>query len=236
MKGYVYPKLPVYNEWTRQWQKARRLENKLKLIRSLGGRCADCKCDLTVHPEIADFDHRPGTEKRFKINESVRSLKRLTCEASKCDLVCANCHRIRTKARTEAATKIKYAKSSAALTAWQKKHPLLWRRTKGSKKLARYNPMVFCACGCGRKRTKFGSDGRVRKFIKGHGMANPKRAVSKERKGKVAFILEQRAKGILWRRIGALLGISLTNAAHTLELARASKNKELQALIKQYEI
>lgn len=44
-----------------------------------------------------DFDHRPGTEKVRNV-AAMRgcSLKRLLEEIKKCDLVCANCHRLRT--------------------------------------------------------------------------------------------------------------------------------------------
>jgi hypothetical protein len=57
--------------------------------------CADC--GYNAHPAALDFDHRPGTAK-------VRDIKRgntfgwqaLLAEIEKCDVVCANCHRIRT--------------------------------------------------------------------------------------------------------------------------------------------
>jgi hypothetical protein len=46
-----------------------------------------------------DFDHRPGTVKRFRLTSGgamLRPTATLLEEASKCDVVCANCHRIRT--------------------------------------------------------------------------------------------------------------------------------------------
>jgi hypothetical protein len=57
--------------------------------------CADC--GYNAHPAALDFDHLPGTVK-------VRDIKRgtqlgwvaLQAEVEKCDVVCANCHRIRT--------------------------------------------------------------------------------------------------------------------------------------------
>jgi len=46
-----------------------------------------------------DFDHVRGV-KRFNIAQSIhRSWPSLQEEMDKCDIVCANCHRIRSKAR-----------------------------------------------------------------------------------------------------------------------------------------
>ncbi len=60
--------------------------------------CMDCHNSFP--PECMDFDHRPGTIKFRKINTLSRySRSRLFNEITKCDLVCANCHRIRTKSR-----------------------------------------------------------------------------------------------------------------------------------------
>jgi hypothetical protein len=44
-----------------------------------------------------DFHHRPGEEKRFNVGDAVRvglGLAEIQAEVAKCDLVCANCHRI----------------------------------------------------------------------------------------------------------------------------------------------
>jgi hypothetical protein len=52
------------------------------------------------HPECLDLDHRPGEIKLFDISKSTtRSLALVIAEAEKCDVVCSNCHRIRTMAR-----------------------------------------------------------------------------------------------------------------------------------------
>lgn len=58
--------------------------------------CADC--GGTFHPCAMDFDHRPGEQKLFNISRAVKSigLERLRAEIEKCDVVCANCHRIHT--------------------------------------------------------------------------------------------------------------------------------------------
>lgn len=60
--------------------------------------CMDCK---NIFPtECMDFDHRPGEIKKFNINSSYnRNKKDLLKEIQKCDIICSNCHRIRTKSR-----------------------------------------------------------------------------------------------------------------------------------------
>jgi hypothetical protein len=47
------------------------------------------------------WDHRPGEEKLGDINEDFwdRSREEILAEIAKCDLVCANCHAIRTFSR-----------------------------------------------------------------------------------------------------------------------------------------
>jgi len=62
--------------------------------------CMDCKIS---DPRVLEFDHRPEEEKNFDIARSVsgstRSWKLIEKEIQKCDIVCANCHRIRTMER-----------------------------------------------------------------------------------------------------------------------------------------
>jgi hypothetical protein len=61
--------------------------------------CADC--GQTFPPCCMDFDHVRG-EKRFSISRCVtRSWDAIQSEINKCDLVCANCHRIRTFKRKD---------------------------------------------------------------------------------------------------------------------------------------
>lgn len=57
-----------------------------------------CKdCGGTFPPECMDFDHVRGT-KLFNLAEArCYSWTAIREEVAKCDLVCANCHRIRSK-------------------------------------------------------------------------------------------------------------------------------------------
>lgn len=73
--------------------------------------CLDCGLKLPDNPEVFDFDHRPGEAKVRSVAASVTSgtVSELLDEMSKCDIVCANCHRIRTKLR---GSKLRPPKSS----------------------------------------------------------------------------------------------------------------------------
>lgn len=86
------------NRWNlERRRRARAFVDALKSV-----PCADC--GGTFDPICMDFDHRPGEEKCFAIARSVdthfnlRTGPRpsLLLEIQKCDIVCSNCHRIRT--------------------------------------------------------------------------------------------------------------------------------------------
>lgn len=61
--------------------------------------CADCRG--VFHPAAMHWDHRPGTQKVGEISRMVTraSLEDTLAEIEKCDLVCANCHAVRTYER-----------------------------------------------------------------------------------------------------------------------------------------
>jgi len=54
--------------------------------------CADC--GGVFHPVAMDFDHVRGV--KWENVWIIRTMRRLQEELLKCDLVCANCHRVRT--------------------------------------------------------------------------------------------------------------------------------------------
>lgn len=59
--------------------------------------CADC--GKIYPPIVMDFDHRIDSEKIREIARMITgnwSLENIQREMAKCDIVCANCHRIRT--------------------------------------------------------------------------------------------------------------------------------------------
>jgi hypothetical protein len=57
--------------------------------------CMDC--GQTYHPHVMEFDHRDPEGKSYKPEYAIRllSLDHMQAELMKCDLVCANCHRMR---------------------------------------------------------------------------------------------------------------------------------------------
>lgn len=62
--------------------------------------CADC--GVAYPPWVMQFDHHPDRgEKGFAIGAQRTNvgLARLLAEIAKCDVVCANCHALRTHAR-----------------------------------------------------------------------------------------------------------------------------------------
>lgn len=63
--------------------------------------CMDCGGVFPL--ECMDFDHRDPLTKKWNISHLVRrcrdDLTELRAEIAKCDVVCANCHRVRTRAQ-----------------------------------------------------------------------------------------------------------------------------------------
>jgi len=68
-----------------------------------GRPCADC--GQTFHPAAMQWDHLPEFEKFASLGDLVRrgSRELILREVVKCELVCANCHAVRTVRRHRAA-------------------------------------------------------------------------------------------------------------------------------------
>jgi hypothetical protein len=75
---------------------ARYREFRAWLWERKSGPCTDC--GSRYHPAAMQFDHLPGTEKCFEVSMSSaqRSRESVVAELAKCELVCANCHALRT--------------------------------------------------------------------------------------------------------------------------------------------
>jgi hypothetical protein len=79
----------------RAWKKAR-----IEWGRALkGAPCSDC--GGIFHPAAMQWDHRSGTTKLFDVSDGLARYSReaILAEIAKCDLVCANCHAVRTYER-----------------------------------------------------------------------------------------------------------------------------------------
>jgi len=74
------------------------LVNRQRLRDLKSHPCLDC--NECFPPEAMEFDHRPGELKAFPLAQAPnRSWKSVLKEVAKCDLVCSNCHRVRTRQR-----------------------------------------------------------------------------------------------------------------------------------------
>lgn len=73
---------------------------RLRAVQFLGNKCKDCGF-TSEFPSVFDFDHTDATQKIGDISSMCASAgwARIEAELQKCDLVCANCHRIRTAKR-----------------------------------------------------------------------------------------------------------------------------------------
>ncbi len=108
LKNGYYPEQwysPKALEKCRQDNLARSIEYrrgvkaKLEAYKTKHG-CADC--GYNKHPVALDFDHLPGHVKEFTIgSQMIRNMDRIWAEVAKCEVVCANCHRIRTATRLD---------------------------------------------------------------------------------------------------------------------------------------
>ena len=76
---------------TQKFQQSRRdLINKIKTDRG----CA--KCGYNTHPAALDFNHVHG-EKSFGVGQDPKvAMHKLLEEIAKCEILCANCHRVHT--------------------------------------------------------------------------------------------------------------------------------------------
>lgn len=101
-----------HNEYTREHYqknkegyKERARERKRQLVAKVSEikastPCADCGIKYPSY--VMDFDHLPQFEKVADVTALIRlgGWKRVFDEIAKCEIVCANCHRVRTHERS----------------------------------------------------------------------------------------------------------------------------------------
>jgi hypothetical protein len=80
-------------------ERARQTSRRLAALKA--GPCGDC--GLTYPPYVMQFDHlNPRTKTATVSQIKHHRLERVVAEIAKCELVCANCHAVRTHKRREA--------------------------------------------------------------------------------------------------------------------------------------
>lgn len=89
MRGYI-----------REARRSQRAEIKQYIFESKKKPCMDC--GATYHPFVMDYDHARGKKNGLVSAMGLHGWKSLKEEIAKCDLICANCHRIRTWSRLQA--------------------------------------------------------------------------------------------------------------------------------------
>ena len=84
-------------------KRQKRRDNKAKAIEYKGGKCSECGSKFD-YVEVYDFHHRDSADKELNIS-SVKGnhWDNVEKELDKCDLLCANCHRIIHARRRDAA-------------------------------------------------------------------------------------------------------------------------------------
>ena len=105
------------NQWTKLRYKPHPKSGKLKACKQLvtdfklsAGHCMDCGWEVTFERLCAfDCDHREPHLKELEISEMTKavSVDRMRRELLKCDVVCANCHRMRTQRWNKDKNKLK---------------------------------------------------------------------------------------------------------------------------------
>lgn len=80
-------------------RRAHRAANQARIAAiKLERGCADC--GYNAHPAALDFDHRPGVDKKKDVSDMFKyAWKTIEAEIAKCDVRCANCHRVVTAER-----------------------------------------------------------------------------------------------------------------------------------------
>lgn len=74
-------------------QTIRSLDRKIKLIQSFGGKCN--RCGYSANIAALHFHHTNSYQKLFKLDARILSNRKWSSiieEASKCELLCSNCH------------------------------------------------------------------------------------------------------------------------------------------------
>jgi hypothetical protein len=86
-------------ERQRAWMRQNKRDNTMRIGQIKVERgCVDC--GYNAHPAALDFDHLPGVDKLHCVGAmTTYSWSNIEAEIAKCEVRCANCHRIKTRER-----------------------------------------------------------------------------------------------------------------------------------------
>lgn len=94
----VYEWFEKYDIKTRRRGKRGKLENKVRRIEAIKTYMPCSRCGIDVPPVAMDFHHITDDEKYMNVaGMKTCSWERIKNEIKKCELLCANCHRIVTE-------------------------------------------------------------------------------------------------------------------------------------------
>jgi len=85
----------------KKWYTDRRIEVRRIVEEGKLKPCADC--NVQYHPYVMQYDHVTG-KKKFNLGEATAkaaTLQAVHDEIAKCEVVCANCHAMRTWSRLQ---------------------------------------------------------------------------------------------------------------------------------------
>lgn len=95
-KGHYQRNKIDYLNRAKRFNKNQKEDNRKRFVEFLSGKkCVDCgNSDIRV----LEFDHRSGCGKKDNVSNMIfrHSWKMILTEIEKCDIRCANCHRIKT--------------------------------------------------------------------------------------------------------------------------------------------
>lgn len=115
-------------EQFRRSLRKRRRTRKRELVEAYGGKCIECSYSRCL--EALQFHHRDAATKRFSLANFSGSYELMRAEAETCDLLCANCHRLR------------HAPADVGPTA-----TVALRRNKKMMAVERFGGVCFGCCG-----------------------------------------------------------------------------------------
>ena len=102
-------------EYTAIWRKAHpgywreQARNRIVAIGELKVKAGCVDCGFNAHPAALDFDHVRGDKFSDVSRMLTYSWERILSEIAKCDVVCANCHRLRTISRPQSTRRLSCA-------------------------------------------------------------------------------------------------------------------------------